>query len=80
VSVEQTVKKDFILTIAGLKYKAKNLDSNFLEFVEEHLNEVGIGNNKDNSVKSLFFAYLTLAKKHYICEQEIEEIVKNIEL
>ncbi len=80
MSIEQPMKKDLILTINGTKFRAKNLDANFLKFVEDTLEEVEVTTNKDNTIQSLFFAYLTLAKKQYIFEQELEELTKGIEL
>jgi hypothetical protein len=72
--------KDFVITINGVRYKAKKLDQNFAQFVEDTLEEVDVSTNKDNKIERIFYAYLNLAKKYYKCEREIENIIKDIEL
>ncbi len=72
--------KDLAITINGIRYRAKNLEYNFAKFIENSLEESGVTTNKDNAAKELFLAYLNLAKKHYKCEKEIEDLIKSIEL
>ena len=77
--MEQSMK-DLAITINGVRYKAKNLDDNFAKFVEENLETAGVASNKDNRADKLLSAYLSLAKRYYSCEQEIEDLIKSIEL
>ncbi len=72
--------KDLAITINGVRYKVKDLDFHFAKFVEESLEEYGVMTNRDNKVEKLFFAYLNLAQKYHKQEQEIEDLVKSIEL
>jgi len=77
--MEQSMK-DLAITINGVRYRAKNLEYNFAKFIEDSLEDSGVTTNKDNAAKELFSAYLHLAKKYYKCEQEIEDIIRSIEL
>jgi hypothetical protein len=71
---------EIAVTIAGNRYKAKNLDESFVKFVEEDLKSAGVMLDRDNSAEQLFGAYLRLANKWYHYEQEIDEILSSIEI
>jgi len=70
---------DLTISIKGLRIKAKKLDSDFYEFVQDDLAKSGIDINRDNSIESLFTAYLRLAAKAHNYDREIESIIKEIE-
>ena len=76
--------KDFVIKVNNVKYKAKNLDDNFVQFVEEKLKESGVeigeGEEVDNPVDKLFLAYLRLAGRYYKYEREIEKLIKAIDI
>ena len=76
----ENLKKDLVITIEGRRYKIKNLDFSFSKFVEESLEEFEVSSNKDNRAEKILYAYLHLAKKYYSCEQEIEDLIKSIQL
>jgi len=71
--------KDIVITVNGIRYKAKKLDEKFADFVESEMKDAGLIFNGDNSAEKLFVAYLKLAGKSYNYEQEIEEIIREIE-
>jgi len=68
--------KDLVLTVNGIRLKAKNLDEDFARYVEGQLEDSGVQANRDNPAEKLFLAYLRLAAKNYNYEKEIEEIIE----
>jgi len=70
---------DLTVSVKGLRIKAKKLDSDFYEFIKEDLEKSGIDITRDNSIESLFTAYLRLAAKAHNYDREIESIIKEIE-
>ena len=71
--------REITISINGIKYKAKKLDDEFANFIENNLKESGINLESDNSAERLFMAYLRLASKYHKHEREIEEIISDIE-
>jgi len=70
---------DLTVSIKGLRIKAKKLDNDFYEFIKSDLEESGVFLEQDNSIESLFTAYLRLAAKAHNYDREIESIIKEIE-
>jgi len=70
---------DLTVSIKGLRIKAKKLDNDFYEFIKEDLAKSGVNLDQDNSIESLFTAYLRLAAKVHNYDKEIESIIKEIE-
>jgi hypothetical protein len=70
---------DLTISVKGLRIKAKKLDSDFYEFIREDLEKSGIDITRDNSIESLFTAYMRLAAKAHNYDREIESIIKEIE-
>ena len=70
---------DLIVSVKGLRIKAKKLDSDFYEFIKDDLEKSGVYIDQDNSIESLFTAYLRLAAKAHNYDKEIESIIKEIE-
>ncbi|NPA50547.1 MAG: hypothetical protein GXO02_02840 [Epsilonproteobacteria bacterium] len=70
---------DLVVTFGGLRIKAKNLDDNFLEFVQSDLEASGVNFDRDNEIEKLLKAYLRLAAKSMNYEKEIEKILKDID-
>ncbi len=70
---------EIAVTIAGNRYKAKNLDEDFAKFVEEDLKSSGVMLDRDNTAEQFFGAYLRLASRWYHYEKEIDEILSDIE-
>jgi len=70
---------DLTVSVKGLRIKAKKLDNDFYEFIKEDLEKSGLYLNQDNSIESLFTAYLRLAAKTHNYDREIESIIKEIE-
>jgi len=70
---------DLTVSIKGLRIKAKKLDNDFYEFIKEDLENSGVNLEQDNSIESLFTAYLRLAAKVHDYDREIESIIKEIE-
>jgi len=68
------------LTVAGMRFKTKELDDGFVDFVEKSFKDSQINLDGDNSAEKLFIAYLKLAGKYYRNEKEIENLLKDIEL
>ena len=71
--------RDFSLTIDGSRYRAKNLDDHFADFIESDLAGAGIHFERNNSAEQLFSAYLRLASRWYHYEKEIDEILQDVE-
>jgi len=67
------------LTVNGLRFKTKELDEKFVDFVEDHFRDAKIQLHEDNSAEDLFIAYLKLAGKYYRNEKEIETLLQEIE-
>jgi len=67
------------LTINGMRFKTKELDDTFVDFVEESLHGANIDIHGDNSAEKMFVAYLKLAGKFHQSEREIEDILENID-
>ena len=67
------------LTINSLRYKTKDLDDKFVDFVEESMVGGDIDLYGDNSAEKLFIAYLKLAGKLYENEKEIEKLLLELE-
>jgi len=70
---------DLTVSIKGLRIKAKKLDNDFYEFIKDDLEKSGVYLDQDNSIESLFTAYLRLAAKAHNYDREIENIIKDIE-
>ncbi|NPA28264.1 MAG: hypothetical protein GXN91_04410 [Epsilonproteobacteria bacterium] len=70
---------DLIISIKGVRIKAKRLDNEFYEFIKEDLAKSGVDFNRDNSVEAIFTAYLRLAAKVHDYDKEIENIINEIE-
>ena len=70
---------DLTVSVKGLRIKAKKLDNDFYEFIKQDLGQSGIDLDQDNSIESLFTAYLRLAAKSHNYDREIESIIKEIE-
>jgi len=70
---------DLTVSIKGLRIKAKKLDTDFYEFIENDLAKSGVDIKRDNSIEALFTAYLRLAAKAHNYDKEIESIIKEIE-
>ena len=71
--------RDIAVTIDGGRYKAKNLDESFADFVEEDLKNAEVHLDRDNSAERMFVAYLRLASRWYNYEKEIDQILESIE-
>jgi len=71
--------RDIAVTIDGGRYKAKNLDENFADFIENDLKKSEIYLDRDNSAERMFIAYLQLASRWYHYEKEIDEILHEVE-
>jgi len=69
-------KIDIAITIDGTRFRVKNLDREFANYVEKILEKEGVHFNRDNSAERLFHAFLQLAANSFNYEQEIEEIIK----
>ena len=74
-----TKMRDITVTIDGGRYKAKNLDENFADFVEEDLKNANLYLDRDNTAEAMFIAYLRLASRWYNYEKEIDQILHDIE-
>jgi hypothetical protein len=70
---------DLTISIKGLRIKAKKLDNDFYEFIQEDLAKSNVDISQDNSIESLFTAYLRLAAKAHNYDREIEGIISQIE-
>jgi hypothetical protein len=70
---------DLTVSVKGLRIKAKKLDNDFYEFITKDLEKSGINLDQDNSIESLFTAYLRLAAKAHNYDREIESIIQEIE-
>jgi hypothetical protein len=70
---------DLIVSVKGIRIKAKNLDADFYEFIRRDLENSGVELNRDNSVESLFRAYLQLAARTYNYDKKIEDMIKDID-
>ncbi len=68
------------VTIDGGRYKAKNLDESFAEFVANDLKNSDVHLDRDNSAEKLFIAYLRLASRWHNYEKEIDTILADIEI
>ncbi len=68
------------LEVAGIRFKTKELDDGFVDFVENNFVEAQVSLTGDNSAEKLFIAYLKLAGKYYHNEKEIENLLKDIEI
>jgi hypothetical protein len=71
--------KEIAVTIKGTRYKAKNLDEAFVDFVEEDLRGAHVYLDRDNDPEQMFVAYLRLASRWYNYEKEIDAILETIE-
>lgn len=70
---------DLTVSVKGLRIKAKKLDNDFYDFIKQDLDKSGISLDQDNTIESLFTAYLRLAAKAHNYDREIESIIKEIE-
>ena len=70
---------DLTLSVKGLRIKAKKLDNDFYHFIKEDLTKSNVDISQDNSIESLFTAYLRLAAKTHNYDKEIEGIISQIE-
>jgi len=68
--------KDLALTVNGIRFKVRNLDDGFADYVERMLEKSGVHFNRDNPPEKLFNACLQLAAQSYEYEKEIEEIIR----
>ncbi len=71
--------KDIAVTIDGERYKAKNLEEGFAQFVEEDLKQADLYLDRDNSAERMFSAYLRLASRWYTQEKEIDQLLEEAE-
>jgi hypothetical protein len=71
--------KEIAVTINGTRYKAKNLDEAFADFIAEDLRGANVFLDRDNDAERLFIAYLRLASRWYNYEKEIDAILDAIE-
>ena len=71
--------RDIAVTIDGGRYKAKNLDESFADFIEEDLKSADVYLDRDNGAEKMFVAYLRLASRWYNYEKEIDQILETIE-
>jgi hypothetical protein len=71
--------REIAVTINGSRYKAKNLDERFADFVEEDLKSADLYLDRDNSAEAMFIAYLRLASRWYNYEKEIDQILHDVE-
>ena len=71
--------RDIAVTIDGGRYKAKNIDDTFADFIEEDLKNAGVQLDRDNSAEKMFIAYLRLASRWHNYEKEIDQILSDIE-
>jgi hypothetical protein len=71
--------KEIAVTINGTRYKAKNLDEAFADFIAEDLRGANVFLDRDNDAERLFIAYLRLASRWYNYEKEIDAILDTIE-
>ncbi len=67
------------LTVNGMRFKTKELDDGFVDFVEDHFRDAQINLHEDNSAERLFIAYLKLAGRYYRDDKEIKNLLKEIE-
>ncbi len=67
------------LTVNGMRFKTKELDDGFVDFVEDHFRDAQINLHEDNSAERLFIAYLKLAGRYYRDDKEIRNLLKEIE-
>jgi len=72
-------KIDIALTINGTRFKVKNLDKEFADYIEKILEKEGVHFNRDNPAERLFHAFLQLAANSFDYEQEIEDIIKEVD-
>ena len=72
--------REIAVTINGSRYKAKNLDDRFADFVEEDMKNANIYLDRDNSSEAMFVAYLRLASRWHNYEKEIDEILDGVEI
>ena len=71
--------RDLALTIDGNRYRAKNLDEAFADFIENDLAHAEIHLDRDNSAERMLHAYLRLASRWYNYEKEIDQILQDVE-
>jgi hypothetical protein len=71
--------RDIAVTIDGGRYKAKNLDDSFADFIEGDLKNSNMYLDRDNSAETMFIAYLRLASRWYNYEKEIDQILHDVE-
>ena len=71
--------RDIALTIDGGRYKAKNLDDTFADFIENDLVNADLHLHRDNSAEQMFIAYLRLASRWFNYEKEIDQILHDVE-
>ena len=71
--------RNIAVTIDGGRYKAKNIDDSFADFIEADLQGSDIHLDQDNSAEKMFIAYLRLASRWYNYEKEIDQILNDIE-
>ena len=67
------------LTVGGMRFKTKELEDGFVDFVEDHFRGAQIQLHEDNTAERLFIAYLKLAGRYYKSEKEIENLLQEIE-
>jgi len=68
------------LTINSMRFKTKDLDDKFVDFVEESMKESDIDLYGDNSAEKVFIAYLKLAGKQFESEKELQELVSELDI
>ena len=71
--------RDIALTIDGTRYRAKNLDESFADFIESDLSDADMHLDRNNTAEQMFHAYLRLASRWYHYEKEIDQILHEIE-
>ena len=71
--------KKVALTVNGMRFKTKEMDDTFVNFIEQNFHSSGIELHEDNSAEKLFIAYLKLAGRYHKSEKAIEEMIVDID-
>ena len=70
--------KQIAVTISGKRYEI-TLEDAFADFVIQELSESGVGLDRDNKSDMLLKAYLRLARRAYMHEDEVEELIRTLD-
>ena len=66
-----------IFTIEGKRFEIE-LENEFAKFVEEHLKEHEIANDRNNEASKLLKAYLAIAKENYEAGEHLKILLNKI--